>query len=557
MRGLLVRFVVAVASAALFHGALAVAARSTPPPRATTTALTAVNWAVDVAEVRTAVTLEVDIEPAMFQDPVVAQRLWVALEELGADLARFSPWGVYPRVGTAELAPPDRIQNRTFWNFTVLDAAVARFARATAGHEASWLWSTIPHWMFKDGAEQRISPDTWRPQFSYTNCPESGSELHDPTCTEVADYLGRLYSWYALGGFVDELGVTHHSGHHYNLTYMAVLNEPNNEHCWGGKNSSRYFTCYAAISSKLKALNPAIQLAAPEMGAIETFFDEFLEFAKRKNQLPDTLTIHPMWETSCGYWNQSSYDDILQGLDINVNQCRDIATKARAMFPGQKLAAAESGVILAEQPCGGWTNQSSACSVFGTCPPHPSPLWLGSPIPPPFWNAAASAAVQLWGRLAELDFEFVTIDQFFGGEYPNNFPSVTMMDPEGIANAKYWALHMLIHNASGTRAVKTLHQAAYDGSVLYVLPLTTPDGQRLVVASRLPTAQNVDVCTAFPMGAVGVTIDAQRGSSAKPLAVVIECERDSAAAWSLGPWGVAVFWPTPDMGSDARSPPTA
>ena len=525
---------------------LAASVRAPPSELLPTSSLHAVSWFANVTETRCAITLEVDIEPAMFLDPAIAARLWQALSDLGADYPRFSPWGVYPRIGTAELAPPDCAMNRTFWNFTILDEAVARFAQATAGHDTSWLFSTIPHWMFKDGTPQTISPDVWRPQFGYTNCPESGSELVDSTCQDVADYLGRIYSWYALGGFVDELGVEHHSGHSYNMTYWAVLNEPNNEHCWGGKNSSRYFTCFAAISKKLKALNPRIQLAAPEMGAIETFFDDFLAFSKQIGKPPDTLTIHPMWETTCKKWDNSSYADILGGLDTNVNQSRDIAAKARAMFPGQRLAASESGVILNEQPCGGWTNKSSKCNPngFGSCPPHPSPLWLGAPIPKTFGNVATSADVQLWGRLAELDFEFVTIDQFFGGEYPNNFPSVTMMDPRGIPNAKYYALHMLIKNASATRAHKTVHKAVYDASSVYVLPLTTPSGQRLVVASRLPTAQNIDVCIAFPAGGTGLTIDAQRGSSASPLLVHIKCEDGETMPWRLGPWGVAVFWPT-------------
>ncbi len=200
---------------------------------------------------------------------------------------------------------------------------------------------------------------------------------------------------------------------------MAVLNEPNNEHCWWRGNATRYFTCYDAITAELKRLDPTINVAAPEMGAVEPFFDAFQSHVQKTDNPPDTLTIHPMWGAR-GCNGPEALEGIFEGLDTNVAQCRAIAAKARALFPGQRVAAAESGVILEERPCGGWTNSSSPCNEpYGTCPPHPSPLWLGAPVPTAFWSAAASAAVQLWGRLAELDFDFVTIDQFFGGQVPD------------------------------------------------------------------------------------------------------------------------------------------
>ena len=39
---------------------------------------------------------------------------------------------------------------------------------------------------------------------------------------EVAEYFGRLASWYIKGGFNDEYGVWHESGHHYKIAYWEV-----------------------------------------------------------------------------------------------------------------------------------------------------------------------------------------------------------------------------------------------------------------------------------------------------------------------------------------------
>ncbi len=59
---------------------------------------------------------------------------------------------------------------------------------------------------------------------------ETGTELRDPTSKEAADYYVRVAGWYTAGGFVDELGMQHHSQHHENITWWEILNEPEYEH---------------------------------------------------------------------------------------------------------------------------------------------------------------------------------------------------------------------------------------------------------------------------------------------------------------------------------------
>ena len=46
---------------------------------------------------------------------------------------------------------------------------------------------------------------------------------------EVADYQARLVGWYTKGGFNDEYGKWHASGHHYKIAYWEVLNEIESE----------------------------------------------------------------------------------------------------------------------------------------------------------------------------------------------------------------------------------------------------------------------------------------------------------------------------------------
>lgn len=62
---------------------------------------------------------------------------------------------------------------------------------------------------------------------------------------ELADYYARLVGWYTNGGLVDEYGVTHKSGHFYDIPYWEILNEVEAEHSM----SVEYYTkIYDAIA---------------------------------------------------------------------------------------------------------------------------------------------------------------------------------------------------------------------------------------------------------------------------------------------------------------------
>ena len=75
--------------------------------------------------------------------------------------------------------------------------------------------------MFKTDKPVPYPADPNQPVWNY----EQGTELRDPSMKEVADYYARLVSWYTQGGFTDEFGKRHESGHHYKIDYWEVLNE--------------------------------------------------------------------------------------------------------------------------------------------------------------------------------------------------------------------------------------------------------------------------------------------------------------------------------------------
>ena len=63
-------------------------------------------------------------------------------------------------------------------------------------------------------------PWWWNNQSSATS-----AGFADPTGATAGDFFVRILDWYIKGGFTDELGLYHHSGHNYSFGYLEVLNE--------------------------------------------------------------------------------------------------------------------------------------------------------------------------------------------------------------------------------------------------------------------------------------------------------------------------------------------
>ena len=124
----------------------------------------------------------------------------------------------------AKLEPPK--DGKTSWDFSLIDPIVLDFFAAAEGRPILLSFSTLPPWMFR--AEKPVAypadPDeiTW----NYGG----GSELRDPLLKEVVNYYHRLASWYMKGGFYDECGKWHESGHRIKVAYWEVLNEIDMEH---------------------------------------------------------------------------------------------------------------------------------------------------------------------------------------------------------------------------------------------------------------------------------------------------------------------------------------
>src|SRR5262245_58524821 len=208
-----------------------------------------VDWNKTLRTSKTTPTLQVVVNPPLRRGSPIHDRAFESLRALGCDYVRYVPWMPYPRLGVAELEPP--ANGKTSWDFSAIDPMTADFMDATAGHSVMMNFSTIPPWMFKTDKPVSSPDDPDTPIWSYSQ----GTELRDPTGKELGDYYARLVSWYTKGGFTDEFGARHESGHKYKFDYWEVLNEPDLEH---NTTAEQYTARYDAIVSAIHAVAPEV-----------------------------------------------------------------------------------------------------------------------------------------------------------------------------------------------------------------------------------------------------------------------------------------------------------
>ena len=115
--------------------------------RASEKATVKVNWDKVVMVSKTTPTLQVVVNPPLRRGTKIHDRVFQALHDLGADYVRYVPWLPYPKLGVAELEPPQ--DGKTSWDFSLIDPMMEDFMNAQTGHSVIINFSTIPQWMFK------------------------------------------------------------------------------------------------------------------------------------------------------------------------------------------------------------------------------------------------------------------------------------------------------------------------------------------------------------------------------------------------------------------------
>lgn len=409
-----------------------------------------VDWSKTIFTSKTIATLQVVVNPMLRTSSPIHEGTFTALKDLGADYVRFVPWFPYPHMAVAELKPPTATE--TFWDFAPVDTMVADFMNAQKGHTVVMNFSTIPDWMFKTANLITVPADQDQVFWDYNE----GSEPRDPSGKEIADYFGRLFSWFTKGGFTDEHGVYHKSGHYFHFDYWEVLNEMDFEH---SMSPQLYTKLYDAIVTKLRAISPntkfiALALAAPANPAM---FEYFLDSSHhRKGILPEGISYH-------FYGNR---DEGGQPLDVY-----------QYSFFNQ-LDRFEHDVLFIES-----IRKRKAPQTFTTINEIGSILGMNDKmetIPAQYWNLSGALYARCFLTLTKYGIDVAGESQLVG--YPTQYPDVSMIDwVNGQPNARYWVLRLLHDNfGPGDKLVQT------NGSTgqLTAQAYSTKHGKRLLLINQ-------------------------------------------------------------------------
>jgi hypothetical protein len=460
---------------------LAPASKPAKPSSTAQSCQLTVDWGKVLRVSKTSPTLQVVVNPPLRRGSAIHDKVFQALKDLGAGHVRYVPWLPYPKLGVAELDPP--LDGKTSWDFSLIDPMMEDFMNATAGHSVIINFSTIPQWMFKTAKPVSYPADPNQVVWNY----EQGTQFRDPSLKEVADYYGRLVSWYTQGGMTDEYGKRHDSGHHYKINYWEVLNEVDFEH---SMTPQTYTRVYDAIAGSIHKVDPSIKfvgmaLAAPSKSP--DFFEYFLNPRNHKPGIPiQMISYHFYASPTPGQtpedWQYTFFDQANHFLDV----VRYIQAIRKRLASGVRTDVDELGAIL--------PNDNRQDFKPGS-------------IPNSYWNLCGAMYAYVYAHLAQQGIDIAGESQLVG--YPTQFPSVSMVDwNTGQPNARYWVLELLLRNFGPGDKLLATH---VNTSALFAQGFITSNGQRklLLINKRsrdcqvsLPGGQGaqvetVDQATAF------------------------------------------------------------
>jgi hypothetical protein len=409
-------------------------------------------------------------------------------------------------LGVAELEPP--AEGKTSWDFSLIDPMTEEFLRANSGHSVILNFSTTPQWMWVTPKPVTYPSDPNEVTWTYTQ----GTELRDRTGKELGDYFARLVSWYVNGGFTDEYGARHESGHHFTIPYWEVLNEPDFEH---KMTPEQYTLCYDSIVSSIRAVAPGMKfvglaLAGPSDNP--RMFEYFLNPANHKAGIPlDMISYHFYAVPTADQTPEIQQFTFFEQADHFLTTVKFVEEIRKRLSPATRTTIDEIGSI-------------SADDLAQDKPGH-----VTKPIPDAYWSLSGATYAYVFGQLALLGIDVAGESQLVG--YPTQFPSVSMVDwNTGAANPRFRVLELLKKSfALGDRIVGT----STDTQTIFALGFIGQGGEHklLLVNKRGRPAE-----VALPQPAKKVEFVDQTTKSDPPAVREV-----NESKYVLGAYGVAVL----------------
>lgn len=465
------------------------------------------QWDHVIRVSKTKPTLLLGASPALFRNAPLHDRILQTIKDLGADDVRYAGGGyVFPHLGVAELKPPSSTQ--TYWDFSHIDPVTEDVMKATAGHPIVLNFSAIPEWMFKTPAQVPYPSDPTMPTWQY----EQGKELRDPTAREVADYFARVVAWHVNGGFTDELGKWHPSGHRWKVDYWEVLNEPDIEH---GLSPQVYTRIYDAVVEAIHKVSPQtkfVGISDSYPSGHPEFFKYFLDPRNHKPGIPlDMISYHFYAVPNADEPPEAHQFTFFNQADRFLEIVGYVETLRKMLSPRTGTMVNEIGTMLPED----WAQNA--------------PGYVFKPIQPAYWNLSAAVYAYVFAGLARMGID----DAAESGIpcAPGLWPSIALLDWDTAQpNARFWALKLIHDNF---RPSDRIVEASADSGYVMSQGFVSPSGERklLVVNKR---DREFEIRLPEASGAKVEAVDETTGSN-PPASLTVQ-----GTTFKLGGFGVAV-----------------
>ena len=465
-----------------------------------------VNWQKVVRVSNTEATLLVLATPHLRRGSTFHDRAFEEMKQLGSNYLRFDPWQAYPHLGVPELDPPT--SGKTSWDFSVIDPVMEDVMAAAAGHSIVLNFSTIPQWMFKTPSPAPYPADPNQLTWDYAK----GRDFRDPSFREVADYFARIVSWYANGGFTDELGKRHESGHHYKIDYWEVLNEPALERDIDIQTYTRLYDAVVTAIHKASPNTKFVGIVSNYPAGQPEVFQYFLDHKNHKPGVPlDMISYHFYAVPGTDHTPEIQQFTFFDQADRFLEIVGYIESIRKHLSPKTGTMVNEIGTMMGDD----WSQDK--------------PGYVFKPVEPSYWSRSAAVYAYVFIGLARMGIDDAGASMV--PAFPGLFPSIAMLDwDSGEPNVR-WRVLRLIHDnfAPGDKLVETPGGSEF----VTMQGFVTRSGERKLL---LVNRRDRDFEFQLPQGAGAKLEFVDKSTGSNPPATMHLADE----TLKIGPFGVAV-----------------
>uniref|UniRef100_A0A0G4F5U3 Glycoside hydrolase family 42 N-terminal domain-containing protein n=1 Tax=Chromera velia CCMP2878 TaxID=1169474 RepID=A0A0G4F5U3_9ALVE len=360
----------------------------------------------------------------------ISHTVYENMKSLPADYVRSLHWYPYPHLAVAELKPPvsdgETGKCESFWDFSLIDPIVEAVFGAVGNRPLIFCFATTPLWMWEGSKETEVPED---PNVQFREY-KRGTKLRPGAVTKIADYFERVARWFALGGFFDECGEWHESGHHYPLAVWEVLNEPDIEH---DLSPELYNEIYDAVVTRLAPLLPDTSFLGVSLSGHNRtdFISTFLDASKHQKRSSVEVEIPIQGFSTHQYVVAegalpSVANSFFKQMDDFVDECKEIEKARERLQPSSEWFMGEVGCL---------------------------PSWEKTGKQEGFWTLCAASYAYLFGQLSGLgSVSGLGMSQVISFPSDRLFPgsveeatTTSMVDWQtGDGNVRFWVLKMML-----------------------------------------------------------------------------------------------------------------